>query len=162
MASRYHKVSASVIGEQAIHQTHDRLSSLVSLLCQSRLSSDSACLELEERQKVLRKITKTKRLLDSGVDADGQKLSKKQRTGLEAELLERRVDLNYILVCTRCTRKEKNLISILISITPKQANIYHYSLPARLPTRMTIREWKQRKRLNSTLKVTLRPRKGKS
>jgi hypothetical protein len=38
-------------------------------------------------------------MLDGGVDAEGQKLSKRQRKALEAELLERRVDLNYILVC---------------------------------------------------------------
>ena len=53
---------------------------------------------LEERQKVLRKINQTKRLLESGTDADGEKLSKKKRKELEKSLFERRVDLNYILV----------------------------------------------------------------
>ncbi|CCA71527.1 related to rRNA-processing protein EFG1-Coprinopsis cinerea [Serendipita indica DSM 11827] len=50
-----------------------------------------------ERQKVLRKIHQTQRTLDSGVNAEGEKLKKKHRKTLEAELFERRVDLNYIL-----------------------------------------------------------------
>ena len=54
-----------------------------------------------ERQKVLRKIQQTQRTLDSGVNAEGEKLKKKQRKALEEDLLERRVDLNYILVRTR-------------------------------------------------------------
>ena len=54
-----------------------------------------------ERQKVLRKIQQTQRTLDSGVNAEGEKLKKKQRKALEEDLLERRVDLNYILVRIR-------------------------------------------------------------
>jgi len=38
-------------------------------------------------------------MLESGIDAQGQNFSKKQRKALAAELFERRVDLNYILVC---------------------------------------------------------------
>jgi hypothetical protein len=52
----------------------------------------------EERQKVLRKINQTKRVLETGIDADGEKLPKKKRKELEKDLLEKRVDLNYILV----------------------------------------------------------------
>ncbi|KAG8766408.1 18S rRNA maturation protein [Serendipita sp. 411] len=50
-----------------------------------------------ERQKALRKIGQISKTLESGVDAEGEKLRKKQRKALEKDLLERRIDLNYIV-----------------------------------------------------------------
>ncbi|KAG8765909.1 hypothetical protein FRC16_007823, partial [Serendipita sp. 398] len=45
----------------------------------------------------LRKIGQISKTLESGVDAEGEKLRKKQRKALEKDLLERRIDLNYIV-----------------------------------------------------------------
>ncbi|PVF96581.1 hypothetical protein CPB86DRAFT_786800 [Serendipita vermifera] len=50
-----------------------------------------------ERKKAIRRITQIKRLLETGLDADGEKLGKKQKKAFEKELLEKRIDLNYIM-----------------------------------------------------------------
>ncbi len=38
-------------------------------------------------------------MLENGVDKEGEPLKKKQRKELEKKLFDKRVDLNYILVC---------------------------------------------------------------
>lgn len=67
-----------------------------------------------ERQKVLRKITRSKRMLESGVDAENEKLSKTKSKALEADLRERRIDLNYILHYPKTSK--------YISLFPPSAN----------------------------------------
>jgi hypothetical protein len=52
----------------------------------------------KERKKVLRRITQIKRLLETGFDEEGGELGKRQKKALEKELLEKRIDLNYIAV----------------------------------------------------------------
>ncbi|CAG8541423.1 12003_t:CDS:2 [Acaulospora colombiana] len=70
MAARYHKVKLSPF-RRNVYQGTDT----------SQISRSSSLI---------------KRLLETPLDADGEKLGKKEKKALEKELVEKRIDLNYI------------------------------------------------------------------
>jgi rRNA-processing protein Efg1 len=70
----------------------------------NRLTVILDCLYVE-RKKVIRKLNQVKHSLETAGD-----ISKSGRKKLEKELLERRVDLNYVLVCLVLCCSERQLI----------------------------------------------------